>query len=222
MPKPTFSMNEAGFKAVLERYAEESSKTIRDTYNARMLDVIIKAYMRTPQIKPDRLQSRLAQMVQMGYRTESGTPKTPMTRAAMLVLRNLARGGKKAIGGQALHEAGQRLLLAKLRAAKFFKSGWVPALRTFNIVRAALRNKPPRPNLGQEQTVRGRPKGSGRAATEIVHPMAIAENTIEDIDDVGRAALDAAFRIATARMEHILRGELEYVKKKHWDGKVVR
>lgn len=219
MSKPTFSVNEAEFKRVLQRYAEDSLKTIRDTYNARMLDVLIKAYVRTPSLRTDKFSSRMVEMVPF---SKAGRTGGAMTRRSLMALRNMIARGKKAVGGKELLEAGLRLHLAKLRAAKFMKSGWVPALRIFNVVRTRLRNRPPRPNLGQERSVRGRDKGSGKAAVEILRPEAVAENTVRDIGEVGARALDSAFRSATARMESILRGELEEVKKRRWDGRVVR
>ena len=218
MSKPVITYNQQEFARVLKEYADGSSKAFTDTYNARMLDVLIKAYRATPKANRSQIIANLNRPVALKGGSE-------ITMAQAIANKNREAQGQPRLHGKELRDAGSRLKGAILKSIGFIRSGWIPGMRTFTAAKnrakplaAGRASRAP----GARGEPRGRPKGTGKPASGFLsRSVATASNTAQGVEKVGFGPLQTAFAQATAGMKRILERNAE-ARTKHLNGRVIK
>ena len=201
MIKPAFKINTRKFQKVLNKYANESNKAIRDTYNSRILDILFKAHRYTVPAKKAKISADFK------------------TRGAAIVSHRRQLQGKEPLFGKEMKEKVRQVRAAVRRSTGFVRSGWLPGIRTFIAAKAASGGRGGTVPKSKEQ--RGSDKGSGSPATKLRKPVASAQNRIPAAAKVGEGPLARAFAESISNMRRILAGDLQKVAGKHWNGKKV-
>jgi len=194
---PTLSINKAAFGRALNKYANEAEKAIKDTYNSRMLDLVIKANFHTPKANRAKIISEFRRM----------------GPAIVAYRRELA--GKGSLNAVEMKDEVKRVRGAVLRSLGFVRSGWVPAMRAFSRAKTRMGGKTASIRNTKEQF--GADKGFGKPATKRVKPVALAVNTVPAAAFVGQKALARALAEVTAGMTKRLKTNLQKVTNTHWN-----
>jgi len=201
--KPVIEIDARAFGKVVNEYANRSSKQIFQTYNARVLDVVIKAFKLTVKVAKSTITADFRE------------------RGSAIVNFRRRQKGRKGISGDAMKAEIRGRREASKRSIGFVRSGWIPALRKFNASKKSSTKKPGRiPGGGRDQ--RGKDKGFGKPASQTIRPIAMAFNNVFIAPKVALRPLQIAFRQATQNMRGIMSGDLKRVARRHWNGKNIR
>jgi hypothetical protein len=226
--KPTVYVPTAEFRRVLTEYANGSMKSVKDTINGRLLDILVKAYQRTKiatraQLEKElgivskfRVSKKTGERKRAGFSLAEAKSSPGQSFASLIVNASRVARGEKALGGAELAAAARKMVGARIRSIGFIRSGWIPGLKVFNALRDAAkagRVRGGRAWIAREQV--GQPKGTGHPATSILKPEATASNTTKVASIIGQDALRSAFAESQANMLDILAGNLDKVRAKY-------
>lgn len=138
-PVVSMTMNAAEFGRVLQRVAEESSRTYPQFLNGQALRLASFAIQHTEKADANKIAWTLGQTDRRYVNKRTGkTLKTPRrvfgNSAASLNLYRIVnwrrvRAGKEPLGGKAMSKPARAFRAASLRSTSFIASGWVTAVR---------------------------------------------------------------------------------------------
>jgi len=213
------------YREIMDRFLARSSLGFKDEGNARLLDISIKTYSKTPTANRSLVIQRLGGTAQKESVLVSGFGSTRRKRVMKLqddVLETLAyriiqKRAKDKFGRYlpqvSAIEKARKMIAAVARSIGFIRSGWIPALRRLNSVvkgaRAAYKN---------EQ--KGQPKGYARPITSTEALTGEIGNTTKVAADIGAAALERAVDEAAQFMEGIMQREQEKIANEVLSGTI--
>lgn len=111
------TIDDAVFQRNLQRYIEESSKSVIDAINWKLYDGSRAALKGTPKADKNTIKSKL---------NEASSKYPERTVAEMLVLKQMQATGQEVFD---LQQEVKNLLKKKTSHTGFAKSGWLPAIR---------------------------------------------------------------------------------------------
>lgn len=177
----TVKINSAAFTRQLRRYAKVNKRSFKDIVNAKALDMAYQALKHTDAASASAIEYKLGAV---GNKV-SKSRKTGQLRkgkrilkadsfAARIVNSRRKKAGQPMIWGKELEKAAQKLINMRVRAVRFLKSGWLPAIKklSYAVERRDRRPWPKGLSKGKAAT-----KGWGRPAKSVLHPEAWVANS---------------------------------------------
>jgi hypothetical protein len=177
----TIKINSAAFTRQLRRYAKVNRRSFKDIVNAKALDMAYQALKHTDAASASAIEYKLGAV---GNKV-SKSRKTGQLRkgkrilkansfAARIVNSRRKKAGQPMIWGKELEKAAQKLINMRVRAVKFLKSGWLPAIKklSYAVERRDRRPWPKGLSKGKAAT-----KGWGRPAKSELRPEAWVANS---------------------------------------------
>jgi len=174
-------INSAAFTQQLRRYAKVNRRSFKDIVNAKALDMAYQALKHTDAANASAIEYKLGAI---GNKV-SKSRKTGQLRkgkrilkadsfAARIVNSRRKKAGQPMIWGKELEKAAQKLINMRVRAVKFLKSGWMPAIKklSYSVERRDRRPWPKGLSKGKAAT-----KGWGRPAKSELNPEAWVANS---------------------------------------------
>lgn len=177
----SLKINQAAFRRELRQYARVNKRSFREIVNAKALDMAFHALKHTDSANPGAIEYKLGAV---GNKV-SKNRKTGALRkgkrilkddsfAARIVNSRLKKAGKPLIWGKELEKAAQRLINMRVRAVRFLKSGWMPAIKKLSY-KVDRRDRRPWPKgLSKGKAA---PKGWATPAKEELRPEAWIANS---------------------------------------------
>ncbi len=174
-------INQAAFSRQLRRYAKVNRRSFKEIVNAKALDMAFQALKHTDAANAGAIEYKLGAI---GNKV-SKSRKTGQLRkgkrilkadsfAARIVNSRRKKAGKALIWGKELEKAAQKLINMRVRAVKFLKSGWMPAIKKLSY---AVERRDRRPWPKGLSKGKARPKGWGRPAKGELKPEAWVANS---------------------------------------------
>ena len=174
-------INQAAFRRQLRRYAKVNRRSFKEIVNAKALDMAFHALKHTDAASASAIEYKLGAI---GNKV-SKSRKTGQLRkgkrilkadsfAARIVNSRRKKAGKALIWGKELEKAAQKLINMRVRAVKFLKSGWLPAIKKLSY---AVDRRDRRPWPKGLSKGKARPKGWGRPAKAELRPEAWVANS---------------------------------------------
>tara|TARA_R100000655_G_scaffold13403_2_gene30367 strand:- start:69 stop:737 length:669 start_codon:yes stop_codon:yes gene_type:complete len=177
----SLTIDQAAFTRTLRRYAKVNKKTFREIVNKKALDLAFNAQRLTEAADPQAIEYKLGAIGNKVGRNR----KTGGTRkgrrilkednfAARIVNSRRKKAGQPLIWGKELERAAQKLINARVRAVRFLRSGWLPAIKklSFAVDRRDRVRWPKGLTKGK-----AKPKGYGIAARSELKPAALVVNS---------------------------------------------
>jgi|TARA_Y100000034_G_scaffold37265_1_gene45793 hypothetical protein len=177
----SLKINQAAFRRELRQYARVNKRSFREIVNAKALDMAFQSLKHTDSANPGAIEYKLGAV---GNKV-SKNRKTGALRkgkrilkddsfAARIVNSRLKKAGKPLIWGKELEKAAQRLINMRVRAVRFLKSGWMPAIKKLSY-KVDRRDRRPWPKgLSKGKAA---PKGWATPAKEELRPEAWIANS---------------------------------------------
>ena len=177
----SLTINQAAFRRELRQYARVNKRSFREIVNAKALDMAFHALKHTDSANPGAIEYKLGAV---GNKV-SKNRKTGALRkgkrilkddsfAARIVNSRLKKAGKPLIWGKELEKAAQKLINMRVRAVRFLKSGWMPAIKKLSY-KVDRRDRRPWPKgLSRGKAA---PKGWATPAREELRPEAWIANS---------------------------------------------
>lgn len=177
----SLKINSAAFTQQLRRYAKVNKRSFKDIVNAKALDLAFQALKHTDAASATAIEYKLGAV---GNKV-SKSRKTGALRkgkrilkddsfAARIVNSRRKKAGHPLIWGKELEKAAQKLINMRVRAVRFLKSGWMPAIKklSYAVDRRDRRPWPKGLSKGKAAT-----KGWGRPAKAELNPEAWVANS---------------------------------------------
>ena len=177
----SLTINQAAFRRELRQYARVNKRSFREIVNAKALDMAFQSLKLTDSANPGAIEYKLGAV---GNKV-SKNRKTGALRkgkrilkddsfAARIVNSRLKKAGKPLIWGKELEKAAQKLINMRVRAVRFLKSGWMPAIKKLSY-KVDRRDRRPWPKgLSKGKAA---PKGWATPAREELRPEAWIANS---------------------------------------------
>ena len=177
----SLTINQAAFRRELRQYARVNKRSFREIVNAKALDMAFQSLKLTDSANPGAIEYKLGAV---GNKV-SKNRKTGALRkgkrilkddsfAARIVNSRLKKAGKPLIWGKELEKAAQKLINMRVRAVRFLKSGWLPAIKKLSY-KVDRRDRRPWPKgLSKGKAA---PKGWATPAREELRPEAWIANS---------------------------------------------
>lgn len=177
----SLKINQAAFRRELRQYARVNKRSFREIVNAKALDMAFQSLKHTDSANPGAIEYKLGAV---GNKV-SKNRKTGALRkgkrilkddsfAARIVNSRLKKAGKPLIWGKELEKAAQKLINMRVRAVRFLKSGWMPAIKKLSY-KVDRRDRRPWPKgLSKGKAA---PKGWATPAKEELRPEAWIANS---------------------------------------------
>jgi len=174
-------INQAAFSRQLRRYAKVNRRSFKEIVNAKALDMAYQALKHTDAANAGAIEYKLGAI---GNKV-SKSRKTGQLRkgkrilkadsfAARIVNSRRKKAGKALIWGKELEKAAQKLINMRVKAVRFLKSGWMPAIKKLSY---AVERRDRRPWPKGLSKGKARPKGWGRPAKGELKPEAWVANS---------------------------------------------
>lgn len=177
----TIKINSAAFTQQLRRYAKVNRRSFKEIVNAKALDMAFQALKHTDAANASAIEYKLGAIGNKVSRSR----KTGQLRkgkrilkessfAARIVNSRRKKAGQPMLWGKELEKAAQKLINMRVRAVKFLKSGWLPAIKklSYAVERRDRRPWPKGLSKGKAAT-----KGWGRPAKAELNPEAWIANS---------------------------------------------
>ena len=174
-------INSAAFTQQLRRYAKVNRRSFKEIVNAKALDMAFQALKHTDAANASAIEYKLGAIGNKVSRSR----KTGQLRkgkrilkessfAARIVNSRRKKAGQPMLWGKELEKAAQKLINMRVRAVKFLKSGWLPAIKklSYAVERRDRRPWPKGLSKGKAAT-----KGWGRPAKAELNPEAWIANS---------------------------------------------
>ena len=174
-------INSAAFTQQLRRYAKVNRRSFKEIVNAKALDMAFQALKYTDAANASAIEYKLGAIGNKVIKSR----KTGQLRkgkrmlkessfAARIVNSRRKKAGQPMIWGKELEKAAQKLINMRVRAVKFLKSGWLPAIKklSYAVERRDRRPWPKGLSKGKAAT-----KGWGRPAKAELNPEAWIANS---------------------------------------------
>jgi|TARA_R110002096_G_scaffold270240_2_gene464132 hypothetical protein len=174
-------INSAAFTQQLRRYAKVNRRSFKEIVNAKALDMAYQALKHTDAANASAIEYKLGAIGNKVIKSR----KTGQLRkgkrmlkessfAARIVNSRRKKAGQPMIWGKELEKAAQKLINMRVRAVKFLKSGWLPAIKklSYAVERRDRRPWPKGLSKGKAAT-----KGWGRPAKAELNPEAWIANS---------------------------------------------
>lgn len=177
----SLTIDQAAFTRTLRRYAKVNKKTFREIVNKKALDLAFNAQRLTEAADPKAIEYKLGAIGnKVGRSRKTGALRKGRrilkedNFAARIVNSRRKKAGQPLIWGKELERAAQKLINARVRAVKFLRSGWLPAIKklSYSVDRRDRVRWP-------KGLVKGKakPKGYGIAARSELKPAALVVNS---------------------------------------------
>ena len=177
----SLTIDQAAFTRTLRRYAKVNKKTFREIVNKKALDLAFNAQRLTEAADPQAIEYKLGAIGnKVGRNRKTGALRKGRrilkedNFAARIVNSRRKKAGQPLIWGKELERAAQKLINARVRAVKFLRSGWLPAIKKLSL--AVDRRDRVRWPKGLVKG-KAKPKGFGVAARSELKPAALVVNS---------------------------------------------
>jgi len=188
-------INQAAFRRQLRRYAKVNRRSFKEIVNAKALDMAFHALKHTDAASASAIEYKLGAI---GNKV-SKSRKTGQLRkgkrilkadsfAARIVNSRRKKAGQPLIWGKELEKAAQKLINMRVRAVKFLKSGWLPAIKKLSY---AVDRRDRRPWPKGLSKGKARPKGWGRPAKAELRPEAWVANSATNNSRLATSKIEA-------------------------------
>ena len=177
----SLTIDQAAFTRTLRKYAKVNKQTFREIVNKKALDLAFNAQRLTEAADPKAIEYKLGAIGnKVGRNRKTGGLRKGRrilkedNFAARIVNSRRKKAGQPLIWGKELERAAQKLINARVRAVKFLRSGWLPAIKklSYSVDRRDRVRWP-------KGLVKGKakPKGYGVAARSELKPAALVANS---------------------------------------------
>ena len=177
----SLTIDQAAFTRTLRRYAKVNKKTFREIVNKKALDLAFNAQRLTEAADPKAIEYKLGAIGnKVGRNRKTGALRKGKrilkedNFAARIVNSRRKKAGQPLIWGKELERAAQKLINARVRAVRFLRSGWLPAIKKLSF--AVDRRDRVRWPKGLVKG-KAKPKGYGIAARSELKPAALVVNS---------------------------------------------
>jgi hypothetical protein len=143
----SLTIDQAAFTRTLRRYAKVNKKTFREIVNKKALDLAFNAQRLTEAADPKAIEYKLGAIGnKVGRNRKTGGLRKGRrilkedNFAARIVNSRRKKAGQPLIWGKELERAAQKLINARVRAVKFLRSGWLPAIKKLSYSGCGLSN----------------------------------------------------------------------------------
>jgi len=198
----SLTINSAEFSRTLRRYAKVNKRSFREIVNKKALDLAFHALKATDAADPAQIEYKLGAIGnKVGRNRKTGALRKGKrilkedSFAARIVNSRRRKAGKALVWGKELERQAQKLINQRVRAVRFLKAGWLPAIKSlsFKVDRRDRVRWPKGLTKGKAA-----PKGYAVAARSELKPSALVVNSATKNNRTAQKKIEAGLGLGMA------------------------